>query len=172
MNTQPTTIDQAVHAVQLTRRVLDDGLDQLPHDITERLRAARVQALAQRARVTQPIVTKNEGFFGWLQRMPTFTKGLVALPVLAAALMIGKNIHAPNTLSPEVALNNLFDPAPVALMQTKAADDMINIDAILNEQIPLQAYLNDDFNQYVAQNVRNNITHEQSNSHHSTLKKP
>ena len=134
---------QTAHAIQLTRQLLDDGLTQLPHDITERLRFARMQALSQPRRVVE--VKKDDGFFAWLQRMPTLAKSLVAVPVLSVALLVATNIHTPN-----MAPTNIFAPAPVALMQTPAADT-INIDAILNEKIPLQAYLNDDFNRFVSQ---------------------
>jgi Protein of unknown function (DUF3619) len=168
MTTPTTTPLQAAHAVRLTRQTLDNGLEQLPHDITERLRAARVQALAQRTRPAQ-ITAQNGGFFAWLQRMPNLTRGLIGIPVLAMALLIGKNIHAPTALSPDVALNSLFEPTPVSLMST-AHHDALNIDAILNEQIPLQAYLDDDFNRFVEQDVLK--TKVQTPTQNQSVQKP
>lgn len=144
-------IEQTAHAIQLTKQLLDDGLTELPYDITERLRAARMQALSQTKRVAE--TKTNDGFWTWLQRMPALSKSLIVVPVLATALLIGTQIHAPNLDAPSVAFNNVFAPAPVALMQANPAET-INIDAILNEKIPLQAYLNDDFNRFVAQETR------------------
>lgn len=55
MNTaHPLTVPQDALAERFARRVtrhLDQASDDLPYDISERLRAARVQALAQRKRV-------------------------------------------------------------------------------------------------------------------------
>ncbi|MGL4767582.1 MAG: DUF3619 family protein [Formosimonas sp.] len=133
--------ENTARAIALTRQVLDHGVEQLPYDITERLRAARTRALS--AQKNKPILSVSTGFWGWLQRMPTLAQSLVAVPVLAGALLIGTQIYNP--------ASDDSIPAPMALMQI-SNEEPLNIDAILDEKIPLQAYLNDDFNRFVAQN--------------------
>ena len=60
MNTTAHLTD--THADRLARRVaaqLDQGLTELPHDISERLRAARTRAVAARR---QPVMVQATGF--------------------------------------------------------------------------------------------------------------
>ena len=147
MNTTQTTHQDAMRAIQLTRSTLDNGAQQLPHEITERLRAARMQALAQ-MRTAPAKPARKPNFFDWLQNTPLLAKGMVVVPVLAAAFLITLNIQNPTNDSSEVALSSFFKPVPTA---SKAADTL-NIDAILNEKIPLQAYLDDDFSRYLERN--------------------
>lgn len=140
------TPTQIAQAVRLTRKTLDDSAEYLPYDITERLRAARVQALAGVARKPVVIQEKHltDGLLGWLQRMPVFAKTLVAVPALCLAMVAiqttnQNNIAAPMALSASLPASAAVDP------------NVINIQAILTEQVPLQAYLDDDFNHFIDQ---------------------
>lgn len=60
MNTVPTPSPQAEAAAErFALRVaarLSDGTDELPYDISERLRASRMQALAKRKKVAAPVL--------------------------------------------------------------------------------------------------------------------
>ena len=99
MNTAHTlTAPHDALAERFARRVtrhLDDASDALPYDISERLRAARVQALAQRKRVAQapqhapsPLLNgANTLVFGkGGQERPGWWNALVsAIPLIALA---------------------------------------------------------------------------------------
>lgn len=62
----PAMVGQDEFGRQVARHI-GQGLDQLPHDITERLRAARMQALAARKRpVTGLLVARPAGSGAWV----------------------------------------------------------------------------------------------------------
>ena len=83
-----------VYARRLAAR-LDDSTGELPHDISERLRAARVQALAQRKKAvpvhqTAPTVVQTgaSAALGWLGGGSGWWRSLLGA-VPAMALMVG-----------------------------------------------------------------------------------
>lgn len=153
MNTTQNTalnLSQVAQAIRLTRKTLDAGTDHLPYDITERLRAARVQALAGISRKPVAVQEKHltDGLLGWLQRMPVLAKALFAVPALCLAIIAiqttkENNVSTPMALTASIANTNAVNDAN--------AVNALNIDAILKEQVPLQAYLDADFNHFIEQ---------------------
>lgn len=100
MTRPPSSLTPAFAQEAVARRItarLSAGIDELPYDIAERLRAARVQAVARRKQQTQAQTRKAEqpaivghggaavlggGGFGegnWLSRLLASTVPLVAL---------------------------------------------------------------------------------------------
>ena len=174
MNTNTTpqhlTPQHAAHAIQLTRKLLNASTDDLPYDITERLRAARKRAIAQiKPHAPTKIQEKHfsDGLIGWLQRMPTLAKTLIAVPALCMAIVVAENTSTSNasntsniTSQPTALMSSPFTAAyaPTSMDTINA----LNIDAILKEQVPLQAYLNEDFNHFIDQDKQNKATHPQT----------
>ena len=132
-------IDQIGAAVA---RRLSDGIDDLPHDITERLRAARMRAVANRRIAVEQIVAvaqgvsvnaqgaaslqPDEGLGGWWNRL-----GL-ALPLLA--LVAG-----------------LF--VITAIQDEMSARELAEVDAeLLTDELPPSAYVDPGFAQFVRTN--------------------
>jgi hypothetical protein len=110
---QANSTHQALYAARVTRR-LSEGMDELPYDITERLRAARMQALARRkpACVQTATVASSAGAgtlvlggghgrrggFSWWQSMAS------ALPLIAlVAGLVAINIIQDDDLASELA---------------------------------------------------------------------
>lgn len=136
------------HVINLTRKTLDEGLNQIPYEVTERLRATRAQALSA---IPAKQIKRNP-IMTWLRSLPQLTRALIATPIAVLALMFGLKIHeVPQT-----------PQAPMSAATTEVKK--INIDAVLNEKVPLQAYLNEDFNQYIEQDVHQNAAQAQSAS--------
>ena len=121
---------------QFGRRVaarLDAGADELPHDITERLRAARVQALARRqvglqaaqtvsASAGQATLTGDEHVSLW-RRLAS----VLPLLVLAAGLV---TIHV--------------------IQNERRASEVAEVDAaILTDELPPAAYADPGFVQFL-----------------------
>lgn len=121
---------------QFGRRVaarLDAGADELPHDITERLRAARVQALARRqvglqaaqsvsATAGQATLTGDEHVSLW-RRLAS----VLPLLVLAAGLV---TIHV--------------------IQNERRASEVAEVDAaILTDELPPAAYADPGFVQFL-----------------------
>jgi hypothetical protein len=121
---------------QFGRRVaarLDAGADELPHDITERLRAARVQALARRqvglqaaqtvsATAGQAALTGDEHVSLW-RRLAS----VLPLLVLAAGLV---TIHV--------------------IQNERRASEVAEVDAaILTDELPPAAYADPGFVQFL-----------------------
>ena len=121
---------------QFGRRVaarLDAGADELPHDITERLRAARVQALARRqvglqaaqsvsATAGQATLTGDEHVSVW-RRLAS----VLPLLVLAAGLV---TIHV--------------------IQNERRASEVAEVDAaILTDELPPAAYADPGFVQFL-----------------------
>ena len=164
---QNLTPKHAAHAVKLTRQALDAGVDDLPYEITERLRAARMRAIAQ-IKSHAPAVAQekyfSDGLIGWLQRMPTLAKTLMAVPALCLVIVVAENTSTPSinnvALQPTALMSN---PLTAAYTPTSTdAVNALNIDAILKEQVPLQAYLNEDFNHFIDQDKQNKAVHPQT----------
>lgn len=104
-NNMPTNTDSATYSAidRFARRItarLDDGLALLPYDVVERLRAGRVQAVAERKRVSAVASTQTSS--AWSRLGSTLTLGgangsrswwltlVSAVPVLAlvAGIMV------------------------------------------------------------------------------------
>lgn len=129
---------QALYAARVTRR-LSTGTDDLPYDITERLRAARMQALAKRkvlAVQTTAVVSSagastlvlgggngRRSGFGWWQPMAS------ALPLIA--LVVGL-----------VAINIIQDD--------DRTSELAEVDAaLLTDDLPPDAYADPGFVQFL-----------------------
>ena len=129
---------QALYAARVTRR-LSAGTDDLPYDITERLRAARMQALAKRkvlAVQTTAVVSSagastlvlgggngRRSGFGWWQSMAS------ALPLIA--LVVGL-----------VAINIIQDD--------DRTSELAEVDAaLLTDDLPPDAYADPGFVQFL-----------------------
>ena len=129
---------QALYAARVTRR-LSTGTDDLPYDITERLRAARMQALAKRkvlAVQTTAVVSSagastlvlgggngRRSGFGWWQSMAS------ALPLIA--LVVGL-----------VAINIIQDD--------DRTSELAEVDAaLLTDDLPPDAYADPGFVQFL-----------------------
>lgn len=130
-------------AERFARRVtarLDEGADALPHDISERLRAARVQALEKRrkpvlARQTAPSTVlvrsgRSAALGGWgSEGSPWWRSMAAAIPVLA--LVAGL-----------VAINFAQDDYGTA--------EMAEVDAaLLTDSLPPSAYADPGFVQFL-----------------------
>ena len=201
--TPPAAMDASsiARSVLLAREALDFGTEHLSHDITERLRAARVRALTAPAQKTTPAKQSSFNFGQWFNHLSGWLRGGIAASTVAIAFVLTfgttqsdlgnlptqadtvasaqpNNVmdtltSAPTSqtlMSNTVATNqsnaNRANPnstprsaarsvAPESAPMTSVATAAVNpnaedeqIDIILREKIPLQAYLNDDFNQY------------------------
>ena len=121
-------------AFRITAR-LSDAVDDLPHDISERLRAARVQAVGHRKMATKQLVASlatssgagslmlGQAHFGWWGRLAA------ALPLLA--LVVGL-----------IAINIILDD--------NRANELAEIDAaLLLDDLPPEAYADPGFLQFL-----------------------
>ncbi len=200
--TPPAAMDASsiARSVLLAREALDFGAEHLSHDITERLRAARVRALTAPAQKTTPAKPAKQSSFNfgqWFNHLSGWLRGAIAASTVAIAFVLtfgttqsdlnnlptqanvvastqpetvmgalpavptghalvsntvatvqGKAKHA-DTGTSSTARSAPQASAPlstVASVSTNADDEQVDI--ILREKIPLQAYLNDEFNQY------------------------
>lgn len=120
--------------LRITAR-LSGGTDSLPHDISERLRAARVQAVSQRKMALKQVVaglaasggsgtlTFGQQHFGWWGRVAA------AIPLLA---LVGGL----------VAINVIQDD--------NRANELAEIDAaLLTDDLPPTAYADPGFSQFL-----------------------
>ena len=86
------SVEQIAYSVQLTRAALDHGTNELPYEISERLRAARVRALAQAKQSTaQTEAEQNNAvadLFNWRHKLTGWFKAGVAVSAFALALSI------------------------------------------------------------------------------------
>lgn len=126
------TPDPLINAIQLTRESLNHSVDQLPHEVIERLHIARQQALNNIKIANQ---AQRNKIILWLFRIPQLNRSLISIPVIIFAVSLGFSMNANKTQQKSHTTTYTATP--------------INIDAIINEKIPLQAYLNEDFNQYI-----------------------
>ena len=116
---------------------LNDGAENLPHDIAERLRAARVRAVAQRKRSRTAPALLNAGAgvlalgpedegLGWFTRISS----VLPLVALVAGLL-----------------------ALQASLDDKTADELAEVDAaILVDDLPPAAYTDPGFAQFLKEN--------------------
>ena len=133
MNTTFSTTSAATEA-QFGRRVaarLSAGTQDLPHEITERLRAARMQALARRKMVrvlqTAPAVVPNGGAAafggGWWTRIGS----VIPLIALVAGLIV-----------------------ITTLQEDNRTDELAEVDAaLLTDDLPPAAYTDPGFAQFL-----------------------
>ena len=202
--TTPMDATTIANNVLLARAALDFGAQNLSHDVTERLRVARMRALAasQSSKVSQapqPDVS-NFNFGQWFHHLSGWLRGGLATGAIAIAFLLTFGTtqsdldrlsshkadavatyypaHGVMASLPEIQANRALGSNTIANNQNKAkprtaelttmatvdtstlstnasnhsmtsvnADDE-QVDIFLREKIPLQAYLNDDFNQY------------------------
>ena len=91
-NNTEIQLTQIARSIQVTRDALNFGVDEVPYDISERLRAARVRAIAQatqKSAAKQPALHNHAGdIFNWKHKMLGWLKGGIAVSAFALALMI------------------------------------------------------------------------------------
>lgn len=144
---QHASIEQAAQAIRLARQHLDASVNDLPHDITEQLRAARFQALSQKPRPSIGVEKYwSDALMGWLKKMPTFSKAAFGLPALCFAVVVAQNT-VNNYWSHDTVVSTAFDNTSSFSSSSNKTNQTLNIDAILSEKIPLHAYLDKEFNQ-------------------------
>lgn len=136
-----TETRHAAAAIRLIRMHLDSAVDELPHHVTERLRITRVRALSQLKQPTVRVDHTTNRLVGWLQQLPTLARTMVIAPAVFLAIFASQRSLTPEGDSQMIA-------SMAATNTTNKGTDLPNIDAILNEEIPLQAYLDSDFNQF------------------------
>ena len=129
-----TEILQERFALKIAAR-LSDGCDDLPHDISERLRFARTQALAKRKIATDHSVVSPLGggpaaTLGSLEEHVTWWNRIgAALPLLALVLGL-------------IAINST--------QNDRIAQEMAQLDAaLLTDDLPLAAYADPGFSQFL-----------------------
>lgn len=151
MNTVQTPSPQAQAAADVfARRVtarLSGGTDALPYDIAERLRASRMQALAQRKKVAAPVraaapVVVNAGGTATLgrggssERSGWWSALVSAVPLMA--LVVGL-----------VMINIAQDE--------NSANDVAEVDAaLLTDDLPPAAYADPGFVQFLKTSAQSN----------------
>ena len=121
---------------QFGRRIaarLDAGADELPHDITERLRAARVQALARRQvglQVAQSVsATAGQATLSGDEHVSLWRRLASVLPLLALAAGL-VTIHV--------------------IQNERRASEVAEVDAaILTDELPPAAYADPGFVQFL-----------------------
>lgn len=123
---------------QFGRRVaarLDAGLADLPHDISERLRAARVQAVAQRKLALQPVPALAASTSGQAtlgagdDRVPLWQRLASVLPLVALAAGL-------------VAIH--------VVQNERRASEVAEVDAaLLTDDLPPAAYADPGFVQFL-----------------------
>ena len=215
---QTTSMDATTiaHSVLLARAALDFGEQNLSHDVTERLRVARMRALAAASQSKKaPHATQTDvshfNFGQWFRHLSGWLRGGLATGAIAIAFLLtfgttqsdldqlskktatvattpnhdvmaaslpemqtGRALLASNTIT---NVQNKTKPRTIELgkVDTNTDTNAVNssvaslgaddeqVDIFLREKIPLQAYLNDDFNQYA--NRQNMSDGEQSIEH-------
>ncbi|MDA8446861.1 DUF3619 family protein [Paracidovorax valerianellae] len=147
MNHQSLTHPAEVAAERFARRVatrLNDGTADLPYEISERLRAARVQALSKRkvvapVRQTAPAVltSGNSAVLGWGGAGGSWWRALVsAVPI--TALLVGL-----------VVINVAQDE--------KGVNEVAEVDAaLLTDDLPPSAYADPGFLQFLKTSANQN----------------
>lgn len=147
MNHQSLTHPAEVAAERFARRVatrLNDGTADLPYEISERLRAARVQALSKRkvvapVRQTAPAVltSGNSAVLGWGGEGGSWWRALVsAVPI--TALLVGL-----------VVINVAQDE--------KGVNEVAEVDAaLLTDDLPPSAYADPGFLQFLKTSANQN----------------
>ena len=215
---QTTPMDAATIArsVLLARAALDFGEQNLSHDVTERLRVARMRALAAASQSKKaPHATQTDvshfNFGQWFRHLSGWLRGGLATGAIAIAFLLTfgttqsdldqlsnktdaiattpthgvmaslPEMQTGHALASNTIVNaqNKSKPRTIELSKadtnthTNAIDSSVaslgvndeQVDIFLREKIPLQAYLNDDFNQYA--NRQNMSDGEQSIEHNN-----
>ena len=85
--------EQIAFSIQLTRETLDFGVDELSYEVTERLRATRVRALAQAKSTVnsdhkQYTPVTSTAVTGWHRQLINWLKGGAAISALTLAAVI------------------------------------------------------------------------------------
>ncbi|CAN7351624.1 DUF3619 family protein [Acidovorax sp. Leaf78] len=150
MNTVQTPSPQAQAAADVfARRVtarLSGGTDALPYDIAERLRASRMQALAQRKKVAAPVraaapVVVNAGGTATLGRGGSERSGWWSALVSAVPLM---------ALVVGLVMINIAQ-------DENSANDVAEVDAaLLTDDLPPAAYADPGFVQFLKTSAQSN----------------
>lgn len=103
-------MEQIAYSIRVTREALDHGADELSYDITERLRAARVRALAQAKQ--SPVIAVETAktsalgdLFSWKHKMTAWIKGGIAVSAFTLALMISV-VSIRSELTTDVAVSD------------------------------------------------------------------
>ncbi len=131
MSTSTRTSQELQYAQRITER-LTQGLDGLPYDISERLRAARMQALTKR-KLTLPADTKPVPLYGntvarpnrWWQLvaalpLATLVIGLVAISTMQIDQQISELAEVDTALlSDELPPTAYTDPGFVEFLKTQ-----------------------------------------------------
>jgi len=119
------------------RHALNEQLDTLPDATTSRLAAARAAAMA-RKKADAPVRSRKNTFFG-LDTAALFSRsglGRIAVAVPLVALLAG--------------LAGVYQQE-----QQQHIADLAELDAaVLSDELPLTAYLDDGFNAYLASQKR------------------
>ena len=86
------SVEQIAYSVQVTRAALDHGSDELSYEVSERLRAIRVRALAQaKQNAQQPEQEKTNAvteIFNWRHKLTGWLKAGAAVSAFGLALII------------------------------------------------------------------------------------
>ena len=86
------SVEQIAYSVQVTRAALDHGTDELSYEVSERLRAIRVRALAQaKQNAQQPAQEKTNAvteILNWRDKLAGWLKAGVAVSAFGLALVI------------------------------------------------------------------------------------
>ena len=122
------SVEQIAYSVQVTRAALDHGSDELPYEISERLRAIRVRALAQaKQSVKQPEQEKADAvveLFNWRHKLTGWFKAGVAVSAFALALMISV-VSIRSELTTDVAVSDraisMAEPSSTSIASQQAS---------------------------------------------------
>ena len=122
------SVEQIAYSVQVTRAALDHGSDELPYEISERLRAIRVRALAQaKQSVQQPEQKKADAvveLFNWRHKLTGWFKAGVAVSAFALALMISV-VSIRSELTTDVAVSDraisMAEPSSTSIASQQAS---------------------------------------------------
>ncbi len=103
------SVEQIAYSVQVTRAALDHGTDELSYEVSERLRAMRVRALAQAKQNTQqPEQEKTNAvteIFNWRDKLAGWLKAGVAVSAFGLALIISV-VSIRSELTTDVAVSD------------------------------------------------------------------
>ena len=103
------SVEQIAYSVQVTRAALDHGTDELSYEVSERLRAIRVRALAQaKQNVQQPEHKKTNAvteIFNWRDKLAGWLKAGVAVSAFGLALVISV-VSIRSELTTDVAVSD------------------------------------------------------------------
>ena len=103
------SVEQIAYSVQVTRAALDHGTDELSYEVSERLRAIRVRALAQaKQNAQQPAQEKTNAvteILNWRDKLAGWLKAGVAVSAFGLALVISV-VSIRSELTTDVAVSD------------------------------------------------------------------